>query len=60
MPHVGAELLHFFGEVEAVFGLWVIVLLAAMTLAFDWTRARTFITSEVDFTEALFVVVICC
>jgi hypothetical protein len=58
MPHVGAELLHFFGEVEAVFGLWVIVLLAAMTLAFDWTRARTFITSEVDFTEALFVVVI--
>ena len=58
MPHVGAELLHFVGEVEAVFGLWVIVLLAAMTLAFDWTRARTFITSEVDFTEALFVVVI--
>ena len=39
MPHVGAELLHFLGEVEAVFGSWVIVLLAAMTLAFDWPRA---------------------
>ena len=31
-----AEVLHFLGEVEAVFGVWVIPLLAAIALARGW------------------------
>ena len=27
-PPVSAEMLHFFGEVEAIFGIWVLVLAA--------------------------------
>src|SRR4051812_24834743 len=30
-PSVAAELLHFLGEIEVVFGLWAVVLLVAMT-----------------------------
>src|SRR5690349_3254521 len=31
-PSFRAEVLHFFGEVEVVFGLWAVVLLLAITL----------------------------
>jgi Putative Na+/H+ antiporter len=57
-PSVKAEMLHFLGEVEVVFGLWVLVLLAAITLAIDWPTAHTYITETVHFTEPMFVVVI--
>src|SRR5687768_7026065 len=30
VPSMRAEVLHFFGEIEVVIGLWVVVLLAAM------------------------------
>ncbi|NML63371.1 hypothetical protein HHL21_20220 [Massilia sp. RP-1-19] len=52
-----AGLLHFFGEVEVVFGLWAIVLVLAIALvsggaaAMDYAESRTF-------TEPLFVFVI--
>src|SRR6476469_8463024 len=35
-PSVRAELLHFMGEVEVVFGLWAIALLAAMVAYVGW------------------------
>jgi Putative Na+/H+ antiporter len=57
-PSVLAEILHFFGEVEVVFGLWAVVLFAAIVLAFDWTTAETYIETTVDYREALFVVVV--
>jgi hypothetical protein len=57
-PSVGSELLHFLGEVEAVFGLWVVVLLAAITLSFGWTTANDYVSHQVNYTEAIFVVVI--
>ena len=57
-PSVVAEILHFFGEVEVVFGLWALVLVVAITLWFDWATARTYLTSTLDFTEAMFVVII--
>jgi hypothetical protein len=54
----GAELFHFLGEIEVVFGLWAVALVAAIVLWFDWATAVGYITRRVNFTEALFVVVI--
>jgi hypothetical protein len=52
-----AEAAHFFGEVEAVFGIWVVPLLAVITLAKGWQVAESFV-EQVNFTEPAFVVVI--
>ncbi|MFN2445158.1 MAG: putative Na+/H+ antiporter [Vicinamibacterales bacterium] len=57
-PSVAGELLHFLGEVEVVFGLWAVALVAAMVMWFDWTTAREYLTVSVNFTEAMFVVVV--
>ena len=48
---------HFLGEVEAVFGIWVIPLAVAMTVMEGPETARTYING-VHFTEPIFVVVI--
>ena len=50
-------LFHFLGEVEAVFGIWVIPLAIAMTLMKGVGTASTYING-VNFTEPIFVVVI--
>jgi hypothetical protein len=57
-PSVAAEVLHFFGEVEVVFGLWAVVLLVAITFAKGWDVARHYVSEGVNYTEPLFVVVI--
>ena len=57
-PSVAAELLHFLGEVEVVFGLWAIVLVAALTLMRGWDTAKHYINDGVVYAEPLFVVVI--
>jgi hypothetical protein len=57
-PSVTAEVLHFFGEVEVVFGLWAVVLFATMVGYHGWERAKHYFNDEVNYTEALFVVVI--
>ncbi len=57
-PSVAAELLHFFGEVEVVFGLWVVPLLVAILLTHGWNAAVHYANDTVDYTEPLFVVVI--
>ncbi|BBO90171.1 putative Na+/H+ antiporter [Desulfosarcina ovata] len=56
--HHGAELFHFLGEVEAVFGIWAATLVGAIVLFFDWSTAKAYIVHGVNFTEAMFVVVI--
>jgi hypothetical protein len=53
-----AELFHFLGEVEAVFGIWAAALVLAIIFFYDWDTAVNYISSDVNFTEALFVVVI--
>lgn len=53
-----AELFHFLGEVEAVFGIWAGFLVLAIILFYDWNTAVNYISYGVNFTEALFVVVI--
>jgi hypothetical protein len=53
-----AEVAHFFGEVEAVFGIWVIPLLFAFLIFKDWGAAQYYVRNTVHFTEPMFVVVI--
>jgi hypothetical protein len=57
-PSVAVEALHFFGEVEVVFGLWAIVLLLALTAYAGWHTATHYVNDTVSYTEPLFVVVI--
>lgn len=57
-PSVTAEVLHLLGEVETVFALWAVVLLAAMTAFLGWEAARHYVNDTVTYTEPLFVVVI--
>jgi hypothetical protein len=57
-PSVAAELLHFFGEVEVVFGLWALVLACAMAVAYGWDTVVHYLDESVNYTEPLFVVVI--
>ena len=57
-PPFMAEMLHFFGEVEAIFGIWVLVLAAATISFYDWNTFKNYIAHTVNFTEPMFVVVI--
>jgi len=49
---------HFFGEVEAVFGLWVLGLAAAAIYFHSWNDFIWYIGKDRNFTEPIFVVVI--
>ena len=53
-----AQVLHFFGEVEAIFGIWVIPLLFAITTQFGWGEVVSYVQGRVNYTEPVFVVVI--
>ncbi len=57
-PSVLAELLHLLGEVEVVFGLWAVVLAAAMTAYANWAQTTHYLNDTVNYAEPLFVVVI--
>jgi hypothetical protein len=52
------QVLHFFGEIEAVFGLWVIALAAAITWFKGWPEVVGYISGKVSYIEPIFVVVI--
>lgn len=52
------QILHFLGEVEAVFGVWALVLMAAMTLHWNWATAVDYVGHRVNFAEPMFVMVI--
>jgi len=52
-----ATLFHFLGEIEAIFGIWVVALIAAMIGFYGIGTAEAYITG-VNFTEPMFVVVI--
>jgi hypothetical protein len=58
VPSVRAELLHFLGEVEVVFGLWILPLMIAIVGARGWETAVHYLNGGVNFTEPVFVVVI--
>ncbi len=54
-----AEILHFLGEVEVIFGIWVIPLLIAIFLFYNWDTAVYYIDNR-NYIEPVFVVVIMC
>ena len=56
--HIPAGIFHFLGEVEVVFGIWAIALCTAIFLFHDWHTVVGYISHKVNFTEAMFVVVI--
>ncbi len=53
-----ATMLHLLGEVEAVFGVWCVPLLASLALAYGWEAVTAYVDRAVSFVEPLFVVVI--
>jgi hypothetical protein len=53
-----AAICHFLGEVEAVFGIWVIPLILITAVFKGWPVARDYIGHHLVFTEPLFVLVI--
>ncbi len=52
-----AEICHFFGEVELIFGLWVIPLFFVIVWFHTWKTALEYINTR-DYTEPLFIIVI--
>jgi hypothetical protein len=57
-PSFKAEMYHFLGEVEAIFGIWVIALAAAIVGFHGWYTFSDYIAHTVNYTEPMFVVVI--
>jgi Putative Na+/H+ antiporter len=57
-PSVKAEMLHFFGEVEVVFGLWTAPLVGAILFTHGWATVTHYANDTVNYTEPLFVAVI--
>jgi Putative Na+/H+ antiporter len=53
-----ATMLHFLGEIEAIFGIWVIALAAAAAYFHSWQDFEVYLNKDKNFTEPLFVVVI--
>lgn len=53
-----AEIYHFLGEVEAIFGLWVVPLLFAAIFFYGWSDAVSYLDNKVKYIEPVFVVVI--
>jgi hypothetical protein len=53
-----ARVLHFFGEVEVIFGIWIIPLVALMSWKVGWHSTHDYLNGGVSYAEPLFVVVI--
>jgi len=52
------QILHFLGEVEAIFGFWVVVLLGVIVWFKGLDTGIHYLSETVNYTEALFVVII--
>ncbi len=53
-----ATVLHFLGEVEAIFGIWALALVGAGIWFHSWEDVKLYLGHDVNFTEPMFVVVI--
>jgi len=49
---------HFLGEVEAIFGIYCFPLIIGMFLTYDWHTVTHYFDTSVNYTEPMFVVVI--
>lgn len=54
---MAASICHILGEVEVVFGIWVVVLGIAMSLFYDWATFVTYVNS-LSYHDPLFIIVI--
>lgn len=52
------QVLHFFGEVEAIFGIWAVVLAVSLVAFKGLDTAVHYVADTVNYTEPMFVVVI--
>lgn len=52
-----ATAFHFLGEVEAIFGIWCLPLIASIVIFYDWEAVVSYI-GEVNYVEPVFVVII--
>ena len=55
---MAARVLHFFGEVEAVFGIWCLPLLVLLAVNAGWKATVDYFSHGVSYNEPVFVVVI--
>ena len=53
-----ARVCHFLGEVEAVFGIWIIPLIFLMNVSLGRSATIEYLNHQVKYTEAVFVVII--
>jgi hypothetical protein len=53
-----AGILHFLGEVEAVFGIWVLPLVALLVFKVGWTTTQHYLEDGVSYHEPMFVVIV--
>ncbi|MFD2256050.1 putative Na+/H+ antiporter [Luteolibacter algae] len=54
----GATVFHFLGEVEAIFGLWVLALAGAAAYFYSWQDFKLYVNNDRVYTEPMFVAVI--
>lgn len=54
---ISAGILHFLGEIEAVFGIWALVLGIGMSYFFDWQAFVNYI-NNLNYKEPIFIIVI--
>lgn len=52
-----ATLFHFLGEIEAIFGIWVVPLLGLITIQYGWDYTTHYIDTR-NYVEPMFVVII--
>jgi len=57
-PSFKAVLFEFLGEIEVVFGLWVLPLMVALICFYGWSSTVHYFNTAVNYSEALFVGVI--
>jgi Putative Na+/H+ antiporter len=53
-----AQMLHFLGEIEAIFGIWAVVLGVAIMVFKGLPTAIDYLAHTVNYTEAMFVVIV--
>lgn len=54
---ISAGILHFLGEIEAVFGIWAIILGIGMSYFFNWQTFVNYI-NDLNYKEPIFIIVI--
>lgn len=55
--HIGAGIFHFLGEMEAVFGIWSVVVGIAFSINYDYHTFVSYVNS-LKYTEPMFIIVI--